>query len=492
MSPNWLPLAPWRSVGRACPHWECEARVKQPSRPKEGSRRLVGFLLLVISVPFACSTQPAGRAPATSSSELSRIPDLNLGPADDIDAIDFAVDRKGSVHVAWRSVVKGPSASGASYKVFYGRGESGGATWTPPIELVGRLAKPPHVVLTPGKVHVVQEDDLRHFVSEDEGRTWQELRALLPGSGRALGLDVLSLGDSIILAYLGKPAGPADKLALRVLRWPATEGRASEADVATFPGSIFQQPAPRLAVAGDRLHLLCGINVENRRTVSSGGRPAEEREVSGRLVYLRSEDLGATWSEPLEIAPGEAAPEGIKTLDGVELLPARGGLYALFNAFGLYVSSSDDGRRWSAPKIVAPYEVGISEGSYESRSVSAAASAGVAAIAWIDARFRRSDRRWWNPLGGVPWSDKSPFWANNDVFLLSLADVDAAPGSRPASPRRLTPPGSFARSLRVRAGPDRFFLLWAGRTRVGKEVLGSGEGPEIFFTTVPFARYRKP
>lgn len=450
-----------------------------------GSNWVLVSLLLGIVAALTCSPR-AATLPPDSSIALSRIPDLGLGPTDDIDAVDFQVDRNGVLHVAWRAVIKKPASSGATYKVLYARGEGGGTTWSPPVEIESRLGKPPRIVLTPGRIHIVQENDLRHFVSEDDGRTWKELASHLQvGGGKAVGLDVLSLGEALLLTYLVRPAGSGNAgLNLHVAHWSPTADKWSSR-ITTFPGSNFQQPAPRLASEGARLHLLCGLNAENRRTVTSGGTSAEEFVVSGRLLYLRSEDGGATWSTPVEVVPGETAPAEIKTLQSVELLPFQGRIHALFSAFGLYMSHSDDGRRWSVPVPVAPYEVSISEGTHESGSVSAAAAAGRGYVAWIDARYRRSDRRWWNPLGGVPWSDESPFRTNNDVFLLPWAELEALSGPRPGRADRLTPPDTFVRSLRVRVGgPDRLFLLWAGRRAI-KKPNASSDRPEIAFTMVP-------
>lgn len=456
---------------------------KYPSRQTTKIQTLL-CLLLGFATGLGCSPRPAA-PPPTPASSLSRIPHLGLGPTDDIDAVDFEVDRDGVLHVAWRAVLQKPSSSGAVYKVLYAQGAGGGAAWTTPVEIEGRRGKPPRVALTPGRIHVLQEQDLRHFISGDGGRSWQEAASPLPaGGGRVVGLDVLSHGESLLIAHLVRLSEPGGGgLELRVARWPAEE---PPRRVATFPGSTFQQPDPRLVAEGGRLHLLCGINSENRRTVSSGGRTAEEFQVSGRLVHTRSEDAGATWSEPVDVVPDGTVPAGIKPLEAVELLPLRGRLHALFSAFGLYASRLEEGRPWSAPVPVAPYAVSASEGTYESGSVSAAAAGGRGYVAWIDARFRKSDRSWRNPLGGAPWSDDSPFWTNNDVFLLPLAELEALSGSRPGRHEQVTPPGSFTRGLRVRAGgPDRFFLLWTGRKQGKKNLAASGQEPEIVFTTVP-------
>ncbi|HEV2853780.1 MAG TPA: hypothetical protein VHC97_13335 [Thermoanaerobaculia bacterium] len=167
----------------------------------------------------------------------------------------------------------------------------------------------------------------------------------------------------------------------------------------------------------------------------------------------------------------------------MDLISHQGTLFAFYSAFGLWASRSADGRIWSAPVAVAPYETSLARGSTESGSVAAAAGPNGGVLSWIDARFRKSDRRWWNPLGGVPWSDDDPFWANNDVFALTLEETGKALTGYTVTPRRLTSPQSFARSLRAAALDGRTVLLWAGRLGVGKRLEASDRPPTLFYTT---------
>lgn len=441
-------------------------------------------LFLGVTTVLACSSQPTPPPAPAPSATLSRLPSLGLTPADDIDSVDFAVDSAGTLHVTWQAVLNKGTSGGSTSKVLYARGEKGGTVWTAPVEIDDRHGRPPRIVLTPGRLHIVQEQNFRHSVSQDDGRSWTVEAPLAAGAGKVLGLDVVSRGEGLLLASLSRSTEAGGGLELHVTDW-SPSGEGSTRRVATFPASSFQQPNPRLVQDGDLLHLLCGVNVETRRIVSSGGRSAEEFVVSGRLVYLRSEDGGATWSPPAEVVPPGAAPAGIKPLEAVEILVLPGRLQVLFSAFGLSATHSEDGRAWSPPVPVAPYQVSASEGTYESGSVAAAASPGGGYLAWIDARFRKSDRSWLNPLGGAPWSDESPFWTNNDVFLLPLAELGNLSSSRPGRPGQVTPPGSFARSLRMRAGPDRVYLLWTGRKQGDKSLPTSGNEPEIVFTTLP-------
>jgi hypothetical protein len=110
-------------------------------------------------------------------------------------------------------------------------------------------------------------------------------------------------------------------------------------------------------------------------------------------------------------------------------------------------------------------------------------------LVWIDTRFRKSDRHWWNPLGGVPWSD-DPDWKNNDVLTIAVSDIVAlsvSPVKANAliAPSRLTEQLSYANSARVRASRTRLFALWSGRSKVGKRLDTFGQKPRMFYTTLP-------
>ena len=110
-------------------------------------------------------------------------------------------------------------------------------------------------------------------------------------------------------------------------------------------------------------------------------------------------------------------------------------------------------------------------------------------LVWIDTRFRKTDRHWWNPLGGVPWSDE-PDWKNNDVLSVAVSDVFALSAGRiqpkaGTAPARLTEELSYASCARVRASKTRLFVLWSGRTKVGKRLDTYAQRPRLFYTTLP-------
>jgi hypothetical protein len=448
-------------------------------------------LLRTLSAAFVClvvglasCAQRSRSNPASAALPISQIPGLGLDRPDDIDSTDLAVAPSGDLHVVWRAVVKKESATPA-HPVLYLRGERGGQAWGRPVE-VDPTGDPPRIALTADAVHVLFGPRLRHFVAPvaGEGRAaFQELAPLVPANrGRALAFDVLGAEGGLLIAYLLEV--PAQGAAAGALELHTAGGGLPDRVVARFPASVLRQPSPRLVAGGGRLRLLCAVNSEERRTAVSNGRNVEELAPAGRVFYLDSGDGGATWTPPVEVTPGGRSRPAV--VQAVELMARPGEIVAVYSAFGLRAARSADGRTWSAPVVVAPYEISLSRGSTESGAVAAAPGPEGGVLAWIDARFQNSDRRWWNPLGGVPWSDDNPLWANNDVFALRLPEVEAALAGRPVTPRRLTSPLSSAHSLRAGAGPEgRAILLWAGRRRVGKHPDTFHEPPVLSYVRLP-------
>jgi hypothetical protein len=112
-------------------------------------------------------------------------------------------------------------------------------------------------------------------------------------------------------------------------------------------------------------------------------------------------------------------------------------------------------------------------------SISAAARGAAGQVVWIDTRYGRSDL--WMGLLLHPNS-----WANSDVFALPLAQVvQRGPAAARMRPVRLTKDLSNATMVRAHAGEKRLYVVWAGRSKVGREVTSAGKPPEIFYTTLP-------
>ena len=118
---------------------------------------------------------------------------------------------------------------------------------------------------------------------------------------------------------------------------------------------------------------------------------------------------------------------------------------------------------------------------YTASTISAASMHGEGRVVWADPRYRRSDVTPLKPFGGWPWSDR-PQWSNNDLFYLSFAPT--RPGGRPR-PLRLTPDLSQVTTAVVRPVPKGFVVMWAGRSRVGKDATSAQQPPAVFMEVLP-------
>lgn len=456
---------------------------------------LTSPVLLVFS---ACSTQAGSGEISKTAAHVSEVPATELDIAGEIPTIDFAVDEEESLHVVWMAVLSNnerPSLN--SDRILYARGDRGGASWSQPIQVGDNRLGDDHlrILIGPDGLHIIFGRNLRHLASSDGGRSWRESAPLIPNQeSRADVFDAVVVGDSLVVAYLSHPRPayeidkrtPKDDQKLFVVRWSPGELSVPML-IASLPGSLNGPPSPRILAEGTRLHLMCGINADRRAGAGLG--------VAGKLFYLRSDDRGTTWSAPVEASVGAAkgatssGSAGIQTLGNIELLPTPERLYAFYHDSGLFMTHTKDGSDWSPAVELGGQGRTESSASFHSDSVSVAPIGGGGRLAWIDTRFRKSDRHWGNPLGGVPWSDDTD-WKNNDVLTIAVADVvGLAAGSVQAkalsAPARVTEQLSYANSVRVRASKMRLFVLWSGRSKVGKRLDAFGQKPRMFYTTLP-------
>jgi len=118
-------------------------------------------------------------------------------------------------------------------------------------------------------------------------------------------------------------------------------------------------------------------------------------------------------------------------------------------------------------------------------SINAATRGGKGQLVWIDARYQRSDQTLFNPLAWIPWVSQ-PDWENNDVLAASFSEVirDRKIATT-LEPTRLTKDLSYAEFVRARAMRDRVYVVWSGRSKVGKEITSANQTPEIFYAVLP-------
>jgi hypothetical protein len=143
------------------------------------------------------------------------------------------------------------------------------------------------------------------------------------------------------------------------------------------------------------------------------------------------------------------------------------------------------GGAWSSSYWVAqPKDAPLSNYNRVS-SINAATHGDKGQLVWIDTRYQRTDQALLNPLASIPWVS-DPDWENNDVLAAPFSEVirDSAIADT-LQPMRLTKDLSYAEFVCARAEKDRVYVVWSGRSKVGKDITSANQPPEIFYTTLP-------
>lgn len=391
-----------------------------------------------------------------------------LRAVDSIDDVDLAVGTDGAVHLVWFEKPGPYDGTTSGDRIVYRRGQGDPVRWDPPVVIATEPTRNVQVVATRERIHVFGGLNLRHWSRAHGASAWQNEGELLGEDAPGVnGFDAVVVGDAIVVAYIGFRG--MNEQALYSLRWSAGEVGES-VPVATLP-PVQIIPAPQLLPVSDRLLLVWGgDNMPYGREAVRHGSGSQ-----GRMYAAWSEDAGRHWEQPVEI--GTPIPASTH-LDDQAVVLTRSGPIAFFARLGVYASRWR-GDAWSPPQKIADPMPGQLAGSAETPAMAAATCDGHAAVAWIDGRYQRSDRRWWSPLGGFPWSD-SPDWYNNDVFVLSGPSLQAALDGTQVPPQRQTNPGERATKLAMAGRGDHLLLVWAGRAGVAKSPNGTGRPPEIF------------
>ena len=394
-----------------------------------------------------------------ASEALQPIAGLGHARAQRIDSIDLAAEHE-RVHAVY--VVQG----GASVpdRLEYIRSDRPGAGWTPPLLVASVPIDSVRVAVVGGVLHVVAGQRLNHWTLPSAPAA--------PAAGlfdaaadRALAFEAAGSDAALWVAVIaGTTIGRAAQtpLELRVIR-VGPGGERHSTVVGRFAPSVFSQVSPAMVIDGATVRVCAALNLESH--VNSGG--VDAISAAARIVYSESHDAGRTWTPVTDVVP----PGRFSSVSGIALDGPGRTIYV--SSFGIFRSDFRSGG-WRDPVQIAPYRTSIAIGSERSGDV--AVSGGI--VAWIDGRFTRSDRRWWNPLGGFPWSDDDPLWSNNDVFSMRTADAGNA------SPTRLTGDETYAAALRLRTDGGRVLAAWAGRTHVSKRLADSPDPPAVFVAEI--------
>lgn len=430
-------------------HWTCAL----PALPA----------LLVLG---GCMAGPGSDAPDTAPTVLH----ADLRPEDTIEGLDLATGPDGTVHLVWRERLDPYEGSGDE-RIMYRRGRGDPVRWDPPMLVAEDVPGPFQVIVRRDGVHVLAGLRLAHWWLPAGADRWQAQSALLNDDAPlASEFDAVTVGDSVVIAYTR--SFMVGESAVYSLRWEdkAVGEPGLVARYPVRPGVDVHLSEPTLLPRPDRLLLLWGghILVEERKPSYTQFRD------EGGVYAIWSMDGGTHWTQP-DVNTGAAVQTSLYDIAAVGVGPEP---LALFAANGLFASRWHDGA-WSLPRQLADYKVGDLSGSAKTFRVEAEQCAGQTLVAWVDGRYQRSDRRWWNPLGGFPWSD-DPDWDNNDLFVLSGRELQAELRGDAVLPRRQTAPGSYTVDIALVDRDDHALLVWAGRAQVKKSRVDMGASPTIW------------
>lgn len=399
--------------------------------------------------------------------------DAGLSPADEIDGLDLARDSGAGLHLVWRERLGVYGGTRGGERIVYRRGDGTPLRWGPRIVITDQAPGRARVVATADGVHVFAGHRLRHWRLPAGGGGVQDLGDLLDGSGPGAEMfDAIAARERIAIVF--SAGGPRSDATLHGVTW-APQGSTPPRPVAAAA------PAGRAGFAMPELHGLDGRLLALWTEVADAWAPVRGTDIVAvsdrtRVRSAWSENAGVSWTDAGEVAPGPAA-------SSVSALAGAAGPLAFFASHGVYASRWT-GRAWSAPVRISGEQWREFPGIADVSALAATGCAGRPVLAWADARHRRSDRRWWNPLGGFPWSD-SPDWADNDLFVVTRGLADAVREAAMLRPRRLSAAGSFTGEIAIAALDGGLVVVRAGRAHVRKGRSDGGAPPEVTQLQVP-------
>jgi hypothetical protein len=445
----------------------------------------IGCLLLLGSALSSCGdirgvTYSARTGPPARPG-TRQLPSLGLGLHDHIESVDFAVEGDSVLHLVWRVRFGDEVGFLANRQTWYRRGDLKNRLWgNPHLFLSGRTGEP-RIVSLGRSLHVIVSDGLRHFFSNDGGATWEEGVPLLPQHlGIAQSIDVASDSTSLYAAYFASDS-PRDSLVSQpprsvwVTRW--TEGEKTSNVWLQSIGEKTPWATPKLRLGEDGMDLFYTANELQRLTKTN-------TEVTGWLFHSSSRDKAKTWMNP----DSSGFPGGIFEFEAA----IAGNERSVFREAQGLRRARWQGGAWSSSYWVARVKDAPLSGYQRVSSINAATRGGKGQLVWIDARYQRTDQTLLNPLASIPWVS-DPDWENNDVLAASFSEVmrDSTIVTRDNTiaatlqPTRLTNDLSYAEFVRARAMGNRVYVVWSGRSKVGKEITSANQPPEIFYTTLP-------
>jgi len=233
------------------------------------------------------------------------------------------------------------------------------------------------------------------------------------------------------------------------------------------------------------MHLFCTANELERFTNKTlTGTTFIDSRVTGWLFHSSSRDKSKTWTNPDSSGYDDGIFEFDAAITGNEKSVFQAGHPRLSRLQGLRCARWQGGA-WSSSYGVAKAKDAPFCSDNRVTSINAATHGDKGELVWIDTRYQRTEQALLNPLAWLPWVG-DPGWENNDVLAAPFSEVlrDSAIAET-LQPMRLTKDLSYAEFVCARAEKDRVYVVWSGRSKVGKEITSANQPPEIFYTTLP-------
>lgn len=457
------------------------------------SRSVLLTILSILQVVFVLFTsnsckasQPIARASSNPDYPIQAIPGTVQTMIDDIVDFDFVVDRDAVLHLVWIARHRSPiNGSYFSDKLWYVRSNKPHTHWTFPVLLDSSCSPPVRLAQSPGVLHVIYGPTLGHLQNHSRGGTWMRQRDIYP-RGWVEAISITQDTDGSLLAFAAR-SELTDSLGDRIGTELSLHSATLQDSVVPKTGVIhrfrdrrLQDPHVDCSKIDGHTFAVALVARELLRTrLSPSG--SQFTPVRGRLFWSTKSAADTMWTEPIEliaekfgIQPDDIDPSPIQQMDDVAIAPVQNGVLLGFASFGIHLARLNS-QTWRASQVLATYNTATAPTGSPSLEFAGDSLTGL--IAWIDERFQKGDR----PHG--PWSDNRD-WANNDVFVVPLSDALTASDPSALRADRITPDLSFAQQLRARADYAMVYLMWSGRTKVGKSRDAFGHPMQLFLTTM--------
>lgn len=398
-----------------------------------------------------------------------------LSPSDDITGLDAAVAADGSVHVVWRELLDALGDYRWHDRLVYRRASGTPLRWGPRVVIAdgGTDTGNPRLVATRDGMHILAGAHLHHWWLPAGGAPTRDLGNLLADASLEAGsFDAIASNDGLVAAFAG--AGP-DERNIGAIAWTPA-GRRTPVRIAAYGRS--HGASVRLLRENGRLAVAWADNTLIQYRDPRDGMMAVTGQSGVRMAA--SPDEGKSWGPVARIAVPDTSD-----IVGLAVDSGSGFPRVFYTSTALFATELRAGA-WTPPMAIAKAARGFFQAAPQASAAAATRCEGRLALAWVDARHRRSDRRWWNPLGGFPWGD-DPDWDNNDLFVAT--DVPrSATAAAALEPSRLTTDLSMTKDVAIVARDGGLLVFRSGRARVRKASNDAGAPPEVTETGVPCGR----